>query len=185
MNRGNGYPLTVTEPVSLADLHAVATRVRLPGGLTLDRVQIDGGPAEATSEPPSVTLARPARLEATISEVSLAAYLEAQAPGGLRDFKVRAVEGKLVVEASVRMIVTLSGVAVCRLRIEGGRQVWVDLESVEMAGVGAAALVEAQLKKVNPVFDADSLPIKLTLDRVEAEGGKVTILGWVEGMKPV
>jgi hypothetical protein len=117
-----------------------------------------------------------------VSEASLAAFLEAQAPAGLRDFKVEARDGKLYVKAVKTVIVAIPATAVCALRIEDRRRLMVELESVEVAGgTSIKTLVQNQLDRINPIVDAADLPmVQATLDEVRMEGGGVILIGQVQ-----
>jgi hypothetical protein len=121
-----------------------------------------------------VTMAQAGTLEALILEPNLAAFLNKQAPGGLKDFQVELKEGKIHVQASV-MIMKAS--AVCNLRIQDGTTLYVDLESVDVMGVGAKHMVQSQLDKINPVLDTKDLPLDAYLTGYEISEGRLILRG--------
>ena len=151
--------------------------VVLPMGLRVARVDVTGEGATAVDKPFSLALASPGRMVAEVLEDDMAAFLEGQAPGGLKEFSVRAEGGKLHVRAKKTLVVDLKVSAVASLRIKDGRQLWIDVESVDVMGAGAKNLVQSQIDRINPVLDAKDLPIDATLESVEADGGKVVLRG--------
>lgn len=153
--------------------------VVLPMGLSVARVDVTGDGATAVDKPFSLTLNAPGRMEAEVLETDLARLLEAQAPGGLHEFSVRAEEGKLHVRAKKTVLVDLKITATASLRIVEGRQLWIEVESVDVMGAGAKNLVQSQIDRINPVLDAGDLPVDATLESVEVGDGKVLLRGTV------
>jgi hypothetical protein len=152
----------------------------LPVGITIDHVMIEGADATIKHDPFQINLLTPGRFEAHVGERNLAAFLNKEAPGGLKDFLVTIQDGKLYVTAIAKMLFEIKAEAVCTLRVVDGKLLYVDLESVEMMGVGAKALVEQQLDKVNPVLNAAEFPLKVTIERVDARDGEVILFGTAE-----
>lgn len=170
------------DTLDVAEFSAHLKGVTLPLGLIVDDVRIAGQGIHLEREPFVAKLSAPGRLEVFVSVTALAKFLEAQAPAGLKDFRVEGKDGKLVVRASKTVIVPIPATAVCALRIENGRQLFVELESVEVAG-GASIrnLVQNQLDRINPLVDAADLPmVKATLDQVRIEPNGVILSGSVE-----
>lgn len=155
-------------------------RLTLPMGLIVDHVLIQGAQAKVVSDPFKIELQEPGTIEARVSASNLAAFLNKESPGGLKEFAVAIRDGKLFVGATAKVIFDIRAEAVCTLRIEEGKKLFVDLESVEMFGVGAKSLVEQQLAKINPVLDAAEFPLTVTLSRVELVDGEVVLYGTAE-----
>lgn len=153
--------------------------VILPMGLSVARVDVTGTGATAVDKPFSLVLDSPGRMEAEVREIDLASFLEAQAPGGLKDFSVRAESGKLHVTAKKTVLVDLKVAATASLRIVDGRQLWIDVESVDVMGAGAKNLVQSQIDRINPVLDAKDLPVDARLESVEVGDAKVLLRGTV------
>ena len=153
--------------------------VLLPMGLTVSSVQVQGFGAALDSKPFALRLPQPGTMQAHVLETDLATFLERQAPAGMHDFSVRAEDGKLHVRAKKTLLVELKVTAVATLRIVGGKQMWIDVESVDVMGAGAKNLVQSQIAKINPVLDAADLPLDATLESVEVGEGKVVLHGTV------
>ena len=153
--------------------------VLLPMGLNVESVEVQGFGATIDSKPFAMTLPQPGTMEARVAEADLASFLEGQSPGGLHGFTVRAEGGKLLVRAKKTLLVDLKVTAVATLRIVEGRQLWIDVEEVDVMGAGAKNLVQSQIAKINPVLDASDLPVDAVLESVEAGGGYVTLRGTV------
>ncbi|MGV3618269.1 MAG: DUF2993 domain-containing protein [Fimbriimonas sp.] len=170
------------DTLDVGEFTAHLREIVLPMGLRVDDVRIHGVGLHLERTPFSARLQAPGRLEVFVSEASLAAFLEAQAPAGLRDFKVEARDGKLYVKAVKTVIVAIPATAVCALRIEDRRRLMVDLESVEVAGgTSIKTLVQNQLDRINPIVDAADLPmVQATLDEVRMERGGVILTGQVQ-----
>lgn len=166
------------KPLDVEALTATFSKVRLPLGLLIDEIAVDGGPARCTFDPFRIHLERPGDLRATISESSVAAFLDEQAPGGLRDFTVRFHGGKVTVQATAKVIIDIRATTVCTLRIVEGKCIYVDLETIDAIGGGAArGMVESQLAKINPIVDARQFPLDVVLTKLEMGDGRLTIFG--------
>ncbi len=165
--------------ISVGDFTAHLENLTLPMGLTLARMDLKGSGLDWQKEPFSIQLASPGTFEAHLKDEELTSFLEKQAPGGLKSFKVQAKDGKLFVDAVKSLIFDVPAKAVCTLRIVDGRQLFVDLESVEILGAGAKNLVQAQLDKINPVLDVDTFPVDAVLSKVTAADGVVKVEGTV------
>ena len=153
--------------------------VLLPMGLNVASVEVQGFGATIDSKPFAIGLLQPGTMEARVAEADLAAFLEQQAPGGIHGFAIRAEGGKLHVQAKKTVIVDLRITAVATLRIVDARQIWIDVESVDVMGTGAKNIVQSQISKINPVIDADDFPVEATLESVEVEAGWVVLRGTV------
>lgn len=153
--------------------------VLLPMGLNVANVDVQGYGATLESEPFSLRLVQPGTLMAEVTETDLAAFLEKQAPGGLHEFSIRAEGGKLNVGAKKTVLVDLKVKAVAGLRIVNERQLWIDIESVDVMGYGAKNTVQTVIDKLNPVLDAADLPVEATLTSVEIRDGRVILFGTV------
>lgn len=158
-------------------LAVLGNNVLLPMGLVVDEVVIEAGATNAQFKPLSIALDQPATIKARISGASVGAFLEKEAPGGLKDFVVTIAKGQITVEATAKVIVEIRVAAVCTLRIADRTQLWVDLESVSVKAPMAHSMVEQQLAKVNPLVDLKDLAKNLSLDKVEADDGFVTVIG--------
>jgi hypothetical protein len=150
-------------------------------GLVLDEVLIQGEAVHVDKDPFNVVLVEPGSLEVRISEAALAAFLNKKAPGGLSDFQVTMLEGYVRVEAKASIIISKVDVAaVCKLRIEEGAKLFVDLVRVEaIGGTGAHNIVQRQLDGINPVIDVDHLPVQATLTSVESDHHWLVVLGTI------
>ncbi|RYG23520.1 DUF2993 domain-containing protein [bacterium] len=153
--------------------------VILPMGLKVSRVEVKGVGAAVEAKPFALNLVQPGALTAEVAEADLTTFLEKQDIGGLHSISVSAKGGKLHVNAKKTLLVDLKIAAVASLRIVDGRQLWIDVESVDVMGAGAKNLVQSQIDKVNPVLDVADLPVDTTLQTVEVEGGKVVLRGAV------
>lgn len=148
-------------------------------GLTVESVTVKAHSGTIQTDPFSWSLVQPGDAKVVVRQEAIEAMLEEQRPGGLRDFRVICLEGKLLVEASAKVIVDIRAKAVCSLRIVDGRQLWVDVDEVDVLGGAATKLVEGQLAKVNPILDLTDLPVKLLIQQVEIGDGTVRLLGTV------
>ncbi len=166
-----------TPLVTVGEFEAVFRNILLPFGLMVDAVKISGRQSTVTKHPFQVNFEKPGRALATVSAINLAAFLNRKAPGGLHDFEVKLDGGKLLISASVKVVVDVPASAVCTLEIRDGKQMWVNLDKVEVLGVGARRLVERQLARLNPVLDAEELPFKMELESVTVSEGELILVG--------
>lgn len=171
----------MTNNVNLETLALLASEVTLPMGLVLDEVEIQVGKADATIKPFAIQLEKPADLTVRLSAGNIAAFLEKEAPGGLKDFRVTVGGGLLNVEATGRLIVEIRVTAVCKLRVVDRSKLFVDLQSVSVPM--AYNIVEQQLAKINPILDLNDVAPSVKIDTVSADEGVVTVKG-VADMPP-
>jgi hypothetical protein len=165
------------------DVGHVAARllaVTLPMGLTLDEVIIQGESLHLESHPFSIGLPQPGTLDVRISGASLIDFLDRKAPGNLSEFKVRFEEGLIHIDAKMSMIISMNVGAVCRLRIEEGTKLFVDLVRMDaIGGTGAFNLVQKQLDALNPLIDVQDLPFDAMLESVDADGEYLVLRGTI------
>ncbi|MCC7435093.1 MAG: LmeA family phospholipid-binding protein [Methanoregulaceae archaeon] len=162
--------------VSVGTLSATLKRVRLPMGLLVQEVVIDAADATVSSEPLNVTLADWGTITATVAADDLAAFLNNEAPGGLRDFAVVIESGSVKVSATAKVIVELRATAVCTLVIREGKQLFVQLDEVEGLAM-AKGMIQGQLEQINPVLDVGDLPFDIVLEKVVAQSQAITLHG--------
>lgn len=146
-------------------------------GLHVDEVRIAGHTLRLERDPFLLVAPEPGKLEVFVSDASLAKFLEHMSPAGLKKFQVSAKEGKLYIQAVKTVILDLKASAVCTLRIEDKRRLFVAIETVEVAGAGIKNLLEAQLAKINPIIDVAMFPFQATLDTVSLATGGITLHG--------
>jgi hypothetical protein len=146
-------------------------------GLVVDDVRIEGANATIDTHPFAVHLEQPGHVEAHVAALDLAAFLDAKAPGGLKDFGIAIREGKVYVEATARVIVEVRAKVVCTLRIHEKKQLFVDLESVDVMGIGAKGMVQGQLDQINPVLDASQFPLNVEFEEVIADHDRLILKG--------
>lgn len=165
------------EQISVGQFEATFRNLKTPMGLVIDEARLACVNTVVRTDPFKVEMLEPGTIEAKIGEQALAVFLEQKAPGGMRGFEIELKDGKVYVQASITMIIPMRVSAVCTLRIEGERQVFVDLASVDVMGVGATGLVEGHIAKINPVLDVADLPIDVRLKTIEVVDGKVVVKG--------
>jgi len=164
--------------VAIGNLRATLTSVKLPMGLVLDSVEVVGDALTLDSEPMGLQMPKPGDVTVTLSDSHLAAYLEQTNPGGLHSFLVGVRDGLIEVHATKTVIIDIRAKALARLVIVDGRQLHIQLESVEVLGGGGLTnVVRQQVEAMNPLFDASELPVDLVLESVEASDGVVRIFG--------
>lgn len=173
----NRYNESVGQQIAIGAFEARFENVKTHLGLVLSTVHVQGSNVIVSREPAGVEMLEPGQVEVKIDEQALKVYLDEQAPGGLRNFEVEIEGGKMRLHATLVMLVPIKAAAVCTLRIVDGRQIFVDLASVEVFGVGATGLVEGHLAKINPVLDVKDIPLDVKLDSVDLEDGYVLVRG--------
>jgi len=166
------------EWITIEGFEATLHGFRLPIGLRLTSLKLSGANLDVKVGELQTRMAEPAPLEVVVSEQDIATFLESKAPGGLRNFGVRAESGELLATATMNMVLPIQAEVRCRLEIvEGGKKLYVRLESAKALGVGANQLVQSQFDKINPILDTADLPIPATLQDVSIGGGMVTVRG--------
>ncbi|HMS55402.1 MAG TPA: LmeA family phospholipid-binding protein [Fimbriimonadaceae bacterium] len=169
----------MADSVQVGQIQAVFKSVRLPFGLLVDEMHVEGADLLVTTEPVGVKLPSAGNVIARVGEASLNEFLRLKVPKEVRDPVASIADGQIIVEATVRMIVELRAVARCSLQIKGGKQLHVVLDTVEVAGLGAKSLVQGQLDQINPVLDAAEMPLPMTLEQANILEGMIEIRGTI------
>jgi hypothetical protein len=163
--------------IAIGALDATARGVRLHIGLTLDYVRLNAANGTVGIDPFGFQLKEPAQVEVGIGENSLGAFLNALAPAGLQDFRVRFQAGKVLIDAVKRVLVAVPARAVCSLRLVDETKVFVDVEEVQMLGAGVKELVQGQLDQMNPIVDVAQFPIQMRIHEIVVDDGAVILRG--------
>ena len=165
------------ETLDFAGMYAAFKRVKVHIGLIIDEVRISGKSAHFVREPFSMQLDEPAEIEADILQRDVQSFLATTVKGGLQNFKFRMEDDKVYVDAVMQILLPVPVSAVCRLRIDQGRRLFIDLDSVSVLGGAPRSMVQKQLDAINPVFDLGTLPVDGMLDSVDIANGKATLKG--------
>ena len=169
------------KPVSADALSAEFHGLVLPMGLRVDRLQLAAGSTRVEADPFALKLDRPGAVQATLKLADVAAFLDAKAPGNLKDFRLYEHDGDLKVTAKAPFLVPIPVEALCRLEIVQQNQLHVRLISVQVMGGQAKGMVEGILEKQNPILDAADLPVNIIFRSVEVQGETIIVKGDVLG----
>jgi hypothetical protein len=164
--------------LSVANVTAVLGGVRLPFGLLLDEFTIEGENLHVGIEPYALSMDSPGRFKAVITEAAIKQFLDPRLPTAIRKSDVEVVEGKILINALAKIIIEVRVSAVCTLESKDGRMINVVLTSVEPGGP-VRGMLESQLDQINPVFDANDLPIPVTVESVSIEPGRILLTGTI------
>lgn len=167
----------MAETVSVERWEVTLQGLVTPVGFKLDALRILGGEAGFGTDPFTYRLAEPADFEALILQESLGAFVRTKLPDNFEDATLTLEPERIVVRATVRVILPVSATAICTLRIEEGKRVFVVLESVEMLGAGVKGLVQKQIDAINPILDVSDWPAEAVLERIQIEAGRVVATG--------
>ncbi len=148
-------------------------------GLLIDELDVKGDSISVIAKPFAISAPSPASFTARVSQASVQAFLASKAPGGLRNFSVNLADGEIRVEAVARLIIDIRVKATCTLKIEEGTRLIAQLVQADVLGGAASSLVQSQLAKINPLFDAAELPLSLFLIDVTIEPGWVNLSGTI------
>lgn len=157
------------------DLTLSAKNLRLPIGLVLDTVEINVQDVNVASDPLHIQLEKAGTAGITVSESSIASFLEHLNPGGLSGFSVRIEDGIVHVQATMQMIFSIPVAATCSLSIADETKLL--LELLDVSPAAGRQILEAQLATINPLFDVSNLPISVALTDVQAENGAIHLAG--------
>ena len=152
----------------------------LPMGLRIDSVKISGDHLKCGYKPLEVEADQPGTMEVFVSDTDLASFLNAMPGLGLKNVTVEAKDGALHLKATKTVLIEMKAHVVCSLKIENRRQLFVQLESVDIMGVGPKQLIQAQLDKINPVVDVADFPIPANLESVQIVSGGIFVKGTIE-----
>lgn len=169
--------------LSLGGVNAFLRQIELEMGLLVDEVEIESGAARVGLSPFSFELSEAAPVSVRISASSVEKFLNLKAPSGVKDFAVELKDGKIRIQATVKLVFEIRAGVVCRIEIEGEQKLLVVLESVDSVASMARGMIESQIEKVNPLLDASELPISVHMKTVEIEDGWIQLTGQISGTK--
>lgn len=158
--------------------------IQLDIGLIIDELRLSLPTTLVRTEPFDLIAQEVGQATVRMSEESLTSFMVSQAPPQVTRMDAKLANDRLTIELAIRILVEIKGTAVCTFRIHEGRQLFVDLEDVNVMGAGPRTLIQQQLDKVNPVFDAEDLPVRVRLTRVECRDGNVFVYGDVTPALP-
>jgi hypothetical protein len=150
-----------------------------PVGLQISALRVFGSEAAIQPDPFSYSLPEPAKFEALILEPTLEAFVRTKLPDNFENANLKLEPGRIVVRATVRVILPVAATAVCSLRVEEEKRLFVQLDSVEMLGAGVKGLVQKQIDAINPILDAAEWPLDLRIAEVRIEQERIVATGWV------
>lgn len=159
--------------VQIEAIQASVSGLILPIGLRIAHITFTSKSVSIVPNPFIVDLSEPAQIKAKITEKDLQDHLQKTAPGGLRDFEVLLADGKVAVTATAKVVFDVRATALCTLQIEDSVRLNVVLESVSVPM--AYNIVQNQLTKLNPLFDASTPPLKGTITGAEIGEGEILL----------
>lgn len=163
----------------LSGLQLQAADVELPNGLVVDSLVLQAGPGQF--EDGSVSLASPASLVATIGPESIERLLAPRLPAAVRDLRVEFGHGEVGVLATAQVVVPVQVSMRLRLEVQDRARVVVVVQDVQ-PGL-ARGLIEEEVRKANPVFDASDLPFEAEIESVSVRPGAVELRASVVGYR--
>lgn len=155
--------------------------IELDFGLTIKTFSVQAQKGSAQLDPFELSLPQPGTLTATVTAESVQTLLATKAPKNISGFKVQIVDNQILIDASANIIVNIPVKAICGLHIIDGKRLEVTLEGVDMMGGKATNIIQSQIEKINPIFEASELPIDVELTSVELEDNLITLHGIVKG----
>ncbi len=152
------------------------TELTLPNGLRVDQIEANAAGMRISTNPVSAQTPEPGQITARVKEATLSEFLSTQLPSAVRQVDVQCVGGRIQVAVIAKVVFEIKALAMCRLEIVDEQQIFVRVESIDPGGP-IATLVEGQVDRVNPVFDARDLPVPTRLLRAESTEGELRVFG--------
>lgn len=149
--------------------------VVLPNGLIIDEIEAEAPSLRVGHNPWSVSLPEGGSVIARLSAFSLARFLNAISPGGLTDCRVSVREGRIIVEGSKRVLITIRATVSAKLAIGSGQKLNLELLGAEAMGADIKGMIQEQIAAINPVLNCADLPLKSRIDSVSAENDWIEI----------
>jgi hypothetical protein len=162
----------------LDSLEAVLTGLVSPDAPRVDKFVLTSGRASLVPSPFSLRLPQPAKAKATVTSKDLADFLEKKAGAMLGRPELEISGGAITLKGKAKVVfVEVPVTAVCTLEIVRQTELHVRIQSVDVGGGAAKALLEGFLEKQNPILSTSQLPFPVKLTRVILEHGLVTLEG--------
>lgn len=145
-----------------------------PPGLRLDLLEIDGTGVAPGSK--RVEADGPLPFRAHLTAEDLTAFLAEKKPGGLENPRVSFEEGRMVIDATKRILLRVPLHVECDLLVRDGRYLDLRLIEARAFGAGVRNMAERIVEGSNPVFDVADLPVPARLTGVEV-GEELVLCG--------
>jgi hypothetical protein len=152
-----------------------ASGIVLSVGLELDSFVLSLGALKVDFKPLGFSHDQPGQFRATVGYERLAAFIESQAKGAVRDVTVVPQGEVLEIQATAKVVFEVKVTVTCRLRVESDKILFVDLVDVSLPI--AKGIVQSELDKANPVLDASDWPLDVAIRQVELGGDGVVLSG--------
>jgi hypothetical protein len=167
----------MSQQASVGPWEIALQEVETPIGLVVSAVRLWGNGASFQTKPFSYQMQGKAEVEAMVHEAHLEAFVRTKLPDNLQNPKLKIEAGRIVLQATVRLILPVNATVVCTLAIEEKKRVMVVLESVEVLGAGVKGMVQKHIDAINPVLDAGELPFEVELQSVRLEPERLILTG--------
>lgn len=160
--------------VSCSHLGLRLKDVVLPNRLVIDEIEAEASSVQVRYNPWALALPSGGLVTARISASSLARFLNLISPGGLTDCTVAIREGRIIVEGSKKVIITIRATVSLKLVVEDGRRLRIELLGAEAMGADIKGMIQAQIATINPILNCADLPVEARIESVSADGD------WIE-----
>lgn len=161
--------------VSCSHLGLRLTGVVLPNKLVIDEIEAQATQVQVSYDPWGLALPEGGIVLARISASSLASFLNLVQPGGLTDCSVAVREGRVIVEGSKKMFITIRAAVSARLVVEDGTKLIVELLGAEAMGADIKGMIQAQIASINPLMNCDDLPVRSRIESVSATDDEILL----------
>ncbi len=166
-----------TREITIESGVATFANIVLPMGLQVASLELTGSGFTLSSDPFRIFASSTCSVRATVVEGDVASFLRAKAPSNITFQSVRLVDGQIHIAAAMQVLITITAQAVCRLVIVDRKQLVVELDSVEVLGMGGKGLVQKQLDEINPLLDVSDLPVAMELLTVDILNREIVLTG--------
>ncbi len=165
--------------LKIGSLKISLQEIELDFGLNISTFEITSNSGSAKLDPFHLQLSEPGKFNAKVTATAVQNLLAAKSPKNIQGFKVKIVEGQVLIDATANIIVSIPVKAVCTLEIVDKKQLFVRLQGVDMMGGKATNIIQSQIDKINPILDAKDLPLDVEITEVILENDLINLFGIV------
>lgn len=156
-------------------VEANLTNVRLSNGLVISEIALEIEEFSLSAGDHAPASPRQGNVVATLTEAHLSQFLDTTLPSAVKKVEVQLVGGRIQVAAIAKVVFDIKALALMHIELVDGKELNVILDEADP--FPARGLIESQIEKANPIFNAADLPFEVTIERTEIEAGLLKAFG--------
>lgn len=150
--------------------------VRLSPQMRASSVVLSGGSGRYSLDPLALEVDETSSFELWVTADDLRTMVTQSLPPQISRLDLTLGDGVILIDAAIRLFFEMSGRVTCRIRIEDGKKLFVEVLETTIPATNVGML-QGMIQQINPVFDAGRQGVPLVLEHVEITPRAVRVSG--------